>query len=177
MAVEFMYAHDPSRMWPHHEKHLREYLTTILYGHAPEITVYQAEGDLYARRHEGWIERRVRTHGYAGVSTDEHLAKVWAEIVVEMAGDLQSHDALEIVYVRRFDVPLRSVGGHPSTVMTCFELVYDLPPKRRCKPQGSVDEYDLDVSSSPESAADGVAQDLNRGVMYKRSRPWATDGQ
>jgi len=170
MAVEHMFIHDPARMWPWHERHLREYLAQMLYGHAPTITIHQAEGDVDARRRQGWVARKIRTGDYADVGEFNHetLSLVWADVVVDMASDLQSHDELEIVYVRRFDARIRSLAGKPDTYRTYFEVAYDLPPKRRCRSADEEERYDFDLSHSPPLHGDEIAESLNKGAAYKR---------
>lgn len=166
----------PQHMWPLYERELREYLTRAMQGHCPEISIHQAEGNCLARRRSGWTEHCIRLPEFTDMEAFQlgDLDIVWAMVIVEMAKNLQSHDALEIVCVHRYEKGVPSILGKPPTIMTQFLVVYDLPPKRREKPYGSASSsssgMEIDVTSSPDSPDDWIARDLNRGDEYKRKR-------
>lgn len=181
MAIEYMYAHDPSRSWPLHEQTLSAYISRALCGHAPALTIYQAMGNLDMPRRNGWTPHTIRTCDYSDASDPnaKEMDVVWADIVSGMASDLQSHTELEIIYVRRYDVEIKSISGKPPTFRTYFEVQYDVPPKRSPARSSASSEYiDLvsSASSSPLSFDDDAHDEdfvLNRGARYKRKRETA----
>lgn len=161
---------DPYKIWPNYEKELRSYLGEVLAGNQIKITIHQAEGNMFARRQQGWKEHSVKTKPYVRVPSKGSLERIWAEVLVEVVKHLQSHGMLEIVHVHRHDIEMESMDeSDPKPITaTWFHVVFDLPPKRRCVTYDRSD--DVDIMSSSSSSSDWMAEDLNKGTEYKRKR-------